>query len=273
MRCFAQKLPKPIHALQRTIGKEAALWPAVRTQPGPSADRAVARAAERSSFEPRFAHELARVVQQGGSPGVIQGQKSPRDLKKILKDPCFGERVDDTKKRCQFSDRQSRFVRIIKEHALRKCARAVAAINMPGNEDRVKTIAKDYFHLNIRLTEKTRRTLINTIKAISDSLEKSPIECGTCQDEHCNRGLVAYADGRTSIVLCPPFFMDEIYKVPLTPGFLIHEAAHLAGVNTPSRDELYCHEGATKEDKCPVVDAIHNADAWAHFIDQLSYTI
>jgi hypothetical protein len=37
---------------------------------------------------------------------------------------------------------------------------------MTGNEERVKQIAKDYFHLDIKLSEKTKRTLIKTIKAI-----------------------------------------------------------------------------------------------------------
>jgi len=191
-----------------------------------------------------LAHELAHVVQQ--APAVISRQKAdkqgkPQDLKKLLKDPCYGERVDETKARCEFSDRQSAFVRIIKAHALRKCARAIAAIDMPGNERKIKGIAKDYFHLDIKLTEKTRETLKRTIKAVSDKLEKAPIECGTCQDEGCIRGFVAYALGRDTLVVCPPFFMSEIYPVPLTPRFLIHEACHLAGVNRPSRDEMYCH--------------------------------
>ena len=213
------------------------------------------------------------------APAVVRRQPdkqgNPRDLKKLLKDPCFGERVDDTKARCQFSDRQRTFVRIVREHALRRCARAIRAINMPGLEGEVKRKAKEYFHLDVKLSEKTKRTLIRTITAISDQLKNTPIECGTCQDEGCNRGLLAYVPpGRGLLVLCPPFFMDEILKVHLTPRSLIHEAGHLAGVNTPSRDEMYCHQGEiTKDDKCPVVDAIHNADAWAHFINELSYSI
>jgi hypothetical protein len=64
-------------------------------------------------------------------------------------------------------------------------------------------------------------------------------------------------------------------KVYLTPRFLIHEAAHLANLDESStiREEFYCHQGATKEAKCPVVDAIHNVDAWSHFIEELAYTI
>jgi hypothetical protein len=164
-------------------------------------------------------------------------------------------------------------VRIVKEHAVRKCASAIRAINMPGNEDAVREIAEDYFHLNVKLTEKTKRTFIKSIKAVSDKLEHPIIECGTCQDEGCNRGFVAYAAEKTSLVLCPPFFAGEINPVSSTPRFLIHEAGHLAGLNTPTRDELYCSQEATREDKCPVVDAIHNVDAWSHFIEELSYTI
>jgi len=219
---------------------------------------------------------LARSIRAvpGLWPGKIQAQTAPKDAKKLLKDPCFGERTDATKARCEFSDRQSAFIRTIKAHALRKCARAFAAIDMPGNESVIKRIAREYFHLDIKLSEKTRRALKRRIQAVSEKLEKAPIECGTCQDEGCNSGFVAYALGRDTLVVCPPFFMSEIYAVPLTPRFLIHEACHLAGLNKPSRDEMYCHQGtATKEDKCPVVNAFHNADAWSFFIEESSYTI
>ena len=215
-----------------------------------------------------------RAAAPGLWPGTLQRQAAPKDPKVLLKDPCFGERTDAAKSRCTFSDRQRSFVRIVKEHALRKCARAIAAIGMPGNESTIKRIAKEYFHLDIKMSEKTRRTLVRKIQAVSEKLEKAPIECGTCQDEGCNSGFVAYAFGRDLLVLCPPFFMSEIYPVPSTPRILIHEACHLAGINKPTRDELYCHMGTpTKEDKCPVVDAFHNADAWSFFIDESSYTV
>jgi hypothetical protein len=147
---------------------------------------------------------------------------------------------------------------------------------MPGNEERVKEIARDYFSIRIRLTDKTKQTFINAIKAVADRLEHSPIECGTCQDEYCNRGAIAHVDeARTLIVLCPQFFNSEIHKVELTPRYLIHEAAHLARLDEGAsiREEFYCSMGATKEEKCPVVDAIHNVDAWSHFIEELAFTI
>ena len=220
----------------------------------------------------------AIISRQETSPEETSGKQrgagsKPRDIKKLLKDPCFGERVDDTKAQCQFSSRQSIMIRLVKESALRTCTGAIAAINMPGNEERVKQIAKDYFHLDIKLSEKTKRTLIKTIKAVSAKLEHAAIECRTCHDEGCNRGLIAFVESRTVLALCPPFFDSEIHKVYLTPRYLIHEAGHLAGVNTPSRDELYCHQEATKEDKCPVVDAIHNVDAWSHFIEDVASSI
>jgi hypothetical protein len=207
-------------------------------------------------------------------PSDKQGTGNKREeTKKLLKDPCFGEPIDDSKARCQFSSGQLTIVRIAREHAIRRCSVAIAAINMPGNENEVKRIAKDYFHLNIRLSTKTKRTLIDKINTVSDALEHAPIECRTCQDENCNRGLIAFADARTLIALCPVFFHDEIHKVYLTPRYLIHEAGHLAGLATPTRDEMYCDQGATKEDKCPVVDAFHNVDAWSHFIEELAFTI
>jgi hypothetical protein len=93
----------------------------------------------------------------------------------------------------------------------------MAAINMPGNEDKVKQLAKEYFHLDIKLSEKTRRTLSRTIKSISDKLEHAAIACRTCHDEGCNRGLIAFVESRTVPALCPPFFDSEIHKVHLTP--------------------------------------------------------
>jgi hypothetical protein len=223
----------------------------------------------------------AVVSRQKTSPDETSGnqrgsESKPKDQKQISKDLCINEPIDDTKARCQFSSGQLNMVRIIKEYALRTCTRSIAAINMPGNEGEVIKIAKDYFNLDIKFSEKTKRTFINVIKAVSDKLEHSAIECGTCQDENCNRGAIAHADeARTSLVLCPQFFHSEINKVYLTPRFLIHEAGHLAGLdeNASFREEFYCYQGATKEEKCPVVDAIHNVDAWSHFIEELAYTI
>jgi len=199
--------------------------------------------------------------------------RTPRDLKKILKDPCFGELVDDSRAQCQFSSEQAIMIRVVKESALRACASAMAAINMPGNEARVKQIARDYFHVDLLLTEKTRRALIKTIRSISDQLANAAIECRSCHDENCNRGLIAFVEGRAILALCPPFFESEIHKVYKTPRYLTHEAGHLAGVNTPTRDEMYCDQGATKDDKCPVIDALHNADAWSHFIEDVASSI
>ncbi len=225
----------------------------------------------------------------GDSPAVVNRETSPetsgnqqgsgnkpKDLKQISKDLCVNEPIDDTKAQCQFSSQQSNMVRIIKDHALRICTRSMAAINMPGNEREVIRIARDYFHLNIKLTEKTKRAFINAIKAVSDKLGQSAIECGSCQDKRCNDGAIAHVDdARTFLVLCPQFFNSEMNKVYLTPRILIHEAGHLAKLdqNTSLGEEFYCFQGATKEEKCPVVDAIHNVDAWSHFIEELASTI
>ena len=284
---------------RQVAGKEAVQEEELQAMPRPEMENEVARvntlsgrsyhpALDEAVLQKQSAQVRLSTRSVGATPAIISCQETspeetsgkqrgagskPRDIKKLLKDPCFGERVDDTKAQCQFSSKQSIMTRLVEENALRACTGAISAINMPGNEERVKQIAKDYFHLDIKLSEKTKRTLIKTIKAISAKLEHAAIECRTCHDEGCNRGLIAFVESRTVLALCPPFFDSEIHKVYLTPRYLIHEAGHLAGVNTPTRDELYCHQEATKEDKCPVVDAIHNVDAWSHFIEDVASSI
>lgn len=277
----------PILHLQRTIGNQA-----VQRMLRSRAGDLKAGLTDTSTMEGRrrLVHGIlsTRLI---GASAIINRQKTgpdetsgnqqgsgnkPKDLKQISKDLCVNESIDDTKAHCQFSSAQLNMVRIVKEHALRTCTRSIAAINMPGNEGQVKRIARDYFSIHIRLTERTKRKFISAIKAVADKLGNSAIECGTCQDRHCNSGAIAHVDeARTFLVVCPQFFNGEINKVYLTPRILIHEAAHLAQLdeNTNLREEFYCFQGATKEEKCPVPDALHNVDAWSHFIEELAYTI
>jgi hypothetical protein len=200
----------------------------------------------------------------------------PVDREKMAKALCVNEPVDDAHGLCQFTREQSNIVRIVKEHALRRCTRAISAINMPGNEDQVKKLARDYFNLNVKLSDKTKKAFIRNIQAVADKLDQSPIECGNCQDKHCNGGAIAHVDeARTFLVLCPLFFNSDMTRLSQTPRVLIHEAGHLANLdqNASLREEFYCFMGATKDEKCPVLDAIHNVDAWSHFINELSFTI
>ncbi|HWO03106.1 MAG TPA: DUF4157 domain-containing protein [Blastocatellia bacterium] len=240
------------------------------------------RALEEADLSTRSIAESPAVVsRKEAGPDETSGSErgsgnKPKDLKQISKDLCVNQPIDDTKAECQFSSAQLNMVRLIKEHALRTCTKSMAAINMHGNEGEVIRIAKDYFNVTIKLSAKTKRTLLNIIKTVSDKLEHSAIVCGTCQDKHCNGGAIAHVDeARTFLVLCPRFFNSELHKTYLTPRYLIHEAGHLAGIdkNTSLREEFYCDQGATKEEKCPVLDAIHNVDAWSHFIEELAYTI
>jgi hypothetical protein len=277
----------PILHLQRTIGNQA-VQRILRSRSG----EPKVGLADTSTMEGRrrLVHGILSTRSMESS-AIINRQKTgsdetsgnpqgsgnkPKDLKQISKDLCINETTDDTKARCQFSSAQLNMVRIIKEHALRTCTRSIAAINMPGNEDQVKRIARDYFNIHIKLTERTKRKFIGAIKAVADKLGNSAIECGTCQDKHCNSGAIAHVDeARTFLVVCPQFFNGEINKAYLTPRILIHEAGHLAQLdeNTNLREEFYCFQGATKEEKCPVPDALHNVDAWSHFIEELAYTI
>ena len=243
-------------------------------------------------------HDLARLIGQrgtrtgssGNSPATVMRQQSgpakagdepkpgstPADREKMKKAMCVGEPIDDAHALCQFTAEQSSIVRIVKEHAIRRCTGAIAAINMPGNEDQVKKLARDYFSLNVKLSEKTKKAFIRGIQAVADKLSQASIECGNCQDKHCNGNAIAHVDeARTFMVLCPLFFNKDMTKLPLAPRMLIHEAGHLANLdrNTSLNEEFYCFQGATKDEKCPVVDAIHNVDAWSHFIEELAFTI
>jgi hypothetical protein len=245
-----------------------------------------------------MAHDLAHLAEhrnlQAGSlpksPATILRQKSgptkkndepkqknkPADREKMKEALCVNEAIDDAHARCQFTPEQSNIVRIIKDHAIRRCNRALSAINMAGNEDQVKRLARDYFNLNVKMSAKTKKAFARNIQAVADKLSQSPIECGNCQDAHCNGGAIAHVDeARTFLVLCPLFFNRDMTRLPLSPRILIHEAGHLANLdqNTSLREEFYCFQGATKDEKCPVVDAIHNVDAWSHFIEELSFTI
>lgn len=225
----------------------------------------------------RFAFDFSRISNSSSAtPGDQRGPETKPLGEKEKKALCINEPVDEAKARCQFTGSQLNMVSIIKDHALRTCTRSIAAVNMPGNEREVVKIAKDYFSLDIKLSEKTRNTLVGSIKNVRDKLEHSAIECGTCQDQRCNDGAIAHVDeARTFLTLCPQFFNSQLNKPYLTPRFMIHEAAHLAKLDADSnlREEFYCHQGATAEEKCPVVDAIHNVDAWSHFIEELAYTI
>lgn len=265
-----------------------------------------------------LAHELAHVVQQGqsgpddGSLTPKQGTQAqssiasaraslalilrqkvphetsggqqgpagkPEDREKQAKALCINEPVDAAKARCDFTERQTKEVRILHEHALRICNRAISGIDMPGNESEVERIANDYFHYvdkKIRLTDWNRRTFRSKVKAVANELGRARIACGTCQDENCNSGAIAHSIPGL-IVLCPSFFnleKSEAKKTMTPTRVLIHEGGHLAGLDRGQRiaEEFYC-QGANKEDKCPVIDPIHNVDAWSHFIEELAYTI
>lgn len=241
----------------------------------------LAQLAERADIQGSFlAKSPATVMRQPSDPAKKGGEPKPEskpvDREKMIKALCVNEPIDDAHARCQFTSEQLSVARIIKEHALRRCTRAISAINMPGNEDRVKQLARDYFNLNVKLSDKTKKTFIRSIQAVADKLSQSPIECGNCQDKHCNDNAIAHVDeARTFLVLCPLFFNSDMTKLATAPRVLIHEAGHLANLdqNTSLNEEFYCFQAATKDEKCPLVDAIHNVDAWSHFINELSFTI
>lgn len=199
------------------------------------------------------------------------------DRARAKRDLCVGENVDAARAVATFTSAQLQVLRIVRQSAIRTCASAAAAVDMPGNQSSVVRVARDYFGMTLKMTGGTRRALVRAIRSVERALTEAPIQAGTCQDEHCNGGAVAHVDeARTMIVLCPQFFNTDLNPVDKTVRMLIHEAAHLARLDANAERpwmELYCSQGATKTEKCPVPDAIHNVDAWSHVIDDLSATI
>ncbi len=199
------------------------------------------------------------------------------DRERAKKDLCVGQPVDAARGLTEFTPAQAQVVRIVRQSAIRVCAAAAVAVDMPGNESSVIRIARDYFGVTVKMTGRTRRALVRAIRSVERALTQAPIRAGTCQDEHCNTGAVAHVDeARTMIVLCQQFFNPDLHPVAGTVRMLIHEAAHLARLDADAEKpwmELYCSQGASRTEKCPVPDAIHNVDAWSHVIDDLGATI
>lgn len=199
------------------------------------------------------------------------------DRGRAKKDFCVGEPVDAARARTAFTPAQAQILRVVRQAAIRVCSNAAVAVDLPGNESSVVRIAKDYFGVTVRMTGRTRRALVRSIRSVEQALTQAPINAGTCQDEHCNGGAVAHVDeARTMIVLCPRFFNPDLHPVAGTVRMLIHEAAHLARLDANAEKpwmEMYCSEGASKTEKCPVPDAINNVDAWSHVIDDLAATV
>lgn len=199
------------------------------------------------------------------------------DRARAKKDLCVGEPVDAARAQTAFTPEQAQILRVVRQAAVRACSNAAVAVDLPGNESSVVRIARDYFGVTVRLTGRTRRALVRSIRSVERALAEAPINAGTCQDEHCNGGAVAHVDeARTMIVICSRFFNPDLHPVAGTVRMLIHEAAHLARLDANAEKpwmEMYCSEGASKTEKCPVPDAIHNVDAWSHFIDDLAATV
>jgi hypothetical protein len=199
------------------------------------------------------------------------------DRDRVKRDFCVGEQVHAARALTGFTATQTQILRVVRQSAVRVCSDAAVAVDLPGNESSVIRIAKDYFGITVRMSGRTRRALVRAIRSVEQALAHAPINAGTCHDEHCNGGAVAHVDeARTMIVLCPRFFNPDLHPVASTVRMLIHEAAHLAKLDANAEKpwmELYCSEGASRTEKCPVPDAIHNVDAWSHVIDDLAATV
>src|SRR5687768_10388667 len=129
---------------------------------------------QRSAKDHMLADSPATIMRQKSGPAKKgdepKPESKPADREKLTKALCVNEPIDDAHARCQFTAEQSSVVRIIKEHALRRCTRAISAINMPGNEGQVKKLARDYFNLNVKMSEKTKKAFVRNIQSVADKL-------------------------------------------------------------------------------------------------------
>jgi hypothetical protein len=252
---------------------------AVLSRPARPAGPALAARRVADGSAPAAGSAAARLLALQRTAGNTAVRHLMRDIdrERAKRDFCVGEAVDASRAQTTFSPAQLQILRVVRQAAIRVCSNAAVAVDLPGNEPSVVRIAKDYFGVTVRMSGSTRRALVRSIRSVERALTEAPINAGTCQDEHCNSGAVAHVDeARTMIVLCPRFFNPDLHPVAGTVRMLIHEAAHLAKLDANAEKpwmEMYCSEGASKTEKCPVPDAIHNVDAWSHFIDDLAATV
>jgi lysine-specific metallo-endopeptidase family protein len=108
--------------------------------------------------------------------------------------------------------------------------------------------------------------ITDTLDHLATRLEDRglPMVCAPCRDRDCFGGLGAYVapSRQPPIHICPLFFSESYQRH--TASTLIHEVAHLEGVDTQrTPPETYCKEGDPCTAPCHGIDV---ADAWGHFV-------
>jgi hypothetical protein len=214
-----------------------------------------------------------------GSPPQQQAEHTNNlddpEIERLRNALCLGVEVNQGATRCEFSDRERRYVSFARYAARSLTARTLMA--MSSGDRYMSTLARRIFHIS----DVNIPVMIATIERILGALRTVPVVCGTCADAVCNRGSVAayVPDDLGSIVICPFFFVNNPNQMRRT---MIHEAGHVVGIDDVPTGQAYVHppyctesDNAECVDPCRMAggDLLRNVDAWARFIEcaALSY--
>jgi hypothetical protein len=217
----------------------------------------------------RFLQAEAPSIRQAPPQGAVlrQEAESPRGLLTVtgLCDP--REIIVENPPPCRFTEGE----RIVLEESRQRAAlRARSAHHLwtgrrgPVWQNYGRGLARRIF--NLQQLPIPVQYITDTLDHIATRLEdpRLPMVCAPCRDRDCLGGVGGYVNAarQPPIHICPVFFSDSYqYR---TVSTLIHEAAHLEGVDALRRPpETYCGEGDPCTTPCHGIDV---ADAWGHFV-------
>ncbi len=185
---------------------------------------------------------------------------------------CIGITPGEGPTRCSFTDQQERRVRITKRWAWDLASRAALALS--SGDQYIVRLTQRIFHIS----NPNIPSMVRTLDQIRDALWDTPVECGTCADDTCNRVTrtsPAYVpDDLSGIVICPFFFVISLSQMKRT---FLHEVGHVVRIDDRPDYEHppYCTESDAVECEDPCAglsDLLHNVDAWARFIECAAYS-
>jgi hypothetical protein len=279
---------RAVNAMAYTVGRDV-VFAAGRYAPQTAAGRRL------------LAHELAHVVQQGGSiahgqlqrqPATSPGEASsttpatpPTPLKPC---PLLSDFASEneagfalmcvTKKEgeaptCALTNKHLEMLATTRTLARQRVQKAYFRIYATGGPEYAQRIARSVFVGEPPDTDTIRTTLDTMISR----LQSMTFVGGTCAAPECDSPgahALAFEDGPGNpVTVCLRSFLP-VYLPQLTRT-LIHETVHLAGIDVdPDVEEVYCKsddpEGKPSPKDCEQqCQAATSADAWARFIDCL----
>ncbi|HSS22525.1 MAG TPA: DUF4157 domain-containing protein [Pyrinomonadaceae bacterium] len=167
---------------------------------------------------------------------------------------------------CNLTDKHFELINVAKEAARKRVEKASSRMSWFGGPEYAQRIAGKVFKGAPPDTDTIKDTLNKMVKILNS--KTLSFNGATCADPLCEgpkQHAAAYESGPTQpVTLCPRSFLPDY--LPKLPRTIIHEAAHLAGIDIdPNIDESYCDGKGCGE---PCQDAM-SADAWALFIDCL----